>query len=90
MPLVGHPQGLVGPILVVIHQPVIGRSLYFRDRVEQVCIQHLDPETLIEPFDERILNGLARLDEQQSYTMPLGLIRKALRCHLRTVVQTNS
>jgi hypothetical protein len=58
----------VGPILVVVHQPVIGRILYFRDRVEQIGVQHFDPETLVEPLDERIVIGLARLDEQQDDT----------------------
>ena len=58
------------PIFAVTHQPDICRSLHLRDRVEQVGIQHLDPEILVEPLDPRILPELTRLDEQLSHAMP--------------------
>ena len=60
------------PVFVVIGQPVIGGGLDLADGVEQPGIEYLLAEAAVEALDERVLIGLAGLDEQQLDLVLLG------------------
>lgn len=78
------------PFLVVLVQPVIGDRAHLVDRLEHVRVEHFIAIGLVEAFDERVLIGLAGLDEAQldpSLVAPLG---ECNRCQLAAVVQGRS
>ena len=50
---------LVGPLLVVLPQPILRNFLHFREGLEQVEVQDLFPVGLVGPFNVRILCKLA-------------------------------
>jgi hypothetical protein len=52
--------------------------LHLRDGVEQVGIQNVHAQAHAKSFNERILVGLVRLDEQQLHTVPLSPFCKTL------------
>jgi len=56
-------QRVVRSDLVVSAQPVVGDLPHLADRVEQVGVEHLLAVGAVEALDERVLVGLAGLDE---------------------------
>ena len=89
---VGSPRRIsystgVGPLLVVLRQPVVRDFLHLLDRFEDVGIQHLGSVGLVEALDEGVLVGLARCDEAQVDLSILGPIDEGVGGQLAAVVQ---
>src|SRR5258708_35891146 len=55
-------EAVVGPLGVVVLEPLVADRLCFLDRSEQVGVEHLFAIAAIEPLDAGGLVGLARLD----------------------------
>ena len=75
------------PLLVVFDEPILRDLLYLLDRFEDVSVEDLGPVGLVEAFAERVLSGLAGLDEAQPDFSLLGPIDEGVAGELGAVVQ---
>ena len=72
-------QRVVGPVLVVSDEPRVGLLLYFLRAHPQKGVEDLLAEGPIEPFDEGVLHGLARLDVEPGNPVPVARVRRSGR-----------
>lgn len=74
-------------VLVVNDQRSIGNCLNLLEVGEQMCIKNFGAMSAIEPLDEGILIGFARLDIADRNAFGCGPLGKGVGDHLRAVVQ---
>jgi len=74
-------------VFVVIDQPSVGNCLNLLEVGEQMCIKNFGAISAIEPLDEGILIGFARLDVADRNAFSRGPLGKGVGDHLRAVIQ---
>lgn len=78
----------MGPLLVVVDQPVVSDLLYLVDGLEHVGAEHFFAVGLVEPLDERILVRLARFGEAQRNAALFSPILEGVTGELVPIVQS--
>ena len=80
----------VRTLMVVVIAPVLEPLVYFAHAVEDVAIEHPGAHRAVEALDQRVLRGLAGLDERQLNKMVLRPLRQCMTNEFRTVVQSQA
>jgi hypothetical protein len=78
----------VWALVVVNGEPISGKQLHLLDRFEQVRIEDLAATRSVEPFNERVLVGLARRDVHSRNSALLAPFLERRRRELRTIAQS--
>lgn len=73
----------MGAVLVVVNNPCLGQVLDLLDVGKHVRVEHLAAVDAVEPLDESVLIGLARLDVPARNALGRGSLDKLLRAKFR-------
>jgi hypothetical protein len=79
----------VGPNLVITPPPSLNRLPGFSQAQEPVLVQAFVSHLAVEALDERILDGLSRLDEAQLHASFVGPQVLDLAAELRLIVPSS-
>ena len=77
----------MGPVLVVGDEPRIGELLHVLGGHEPIGVGDLLAVGPVEPFDEGVLHGVARLDVVPGNPVPVAPVDKDLGCQLGAIVE---
>ena len=78
----------MGTIEVIVFDLVVGSSLDFGQRVEEIGIYILLPVVLVEALDEGVLIWLSGLYEPERYVLSFCPINEGLGCHFWSIIET--
>lgn len=81
---------IVWPFIVVAPDELVGALAHLVEVLEQICIQHLFTVCAIEAFDQAVLHGHSRLDEDDLDLVALGPLFHGLSDELRAVINAKS
>ena len=79
----------MGPFLIVLLHPLRTDGAHLIERLEDIRIKHFMSHRPIEPFNEGILIGLARLNKPEGDPTIRTPDRKAVGEEFRAIVESN-
>lgn len=82
-------QRLMGPVVVISVQPVLGHLPYLVQSLEDIAVQHLGSVGLVESFNIGVLRRLSGLDVVEGNALELSPFSKGVGYELGAVVQAN-